>query len=291
MLPDRLLSVEDISVVHSHNLHRNHGVGIAQSLIELISQRHLPHLNTVHDIGPKSTDEPEIARTLKRCFCVATSKFNAELLLKRYGINALIIPPTIRFDDFKTTNVPAERTIAYPARLRPSKGHLYVITIMGMLTESIGEITITFSDPSRPSFGQRPDYLQLIENAVARFAKLNYSFARENSASSEIYRRSQVTLAIPLAVEGFGLVPLESLASKRPVITIPQGGMDWLQGVSGAVCLPDHNPIKLAECATEMFSNWEVWHGKVCESFDKLKQLYDVSIIAKQHIDLYKLLI
>jgi glycosyltransferase involved in cell wall biosynthesis len=55
---------------------------------------------------------------------------------------------------------------------------------------------------------------------------------------NEIYGRSVLTLVKPQSIEGFGLVPLESLASGRPVVAVPTGEMDWVIGHPGGVTVP-----------------------------------------------------
>ena len=68
------------------------------------------------------------------------------------------------------------------------------------------------------------------------------------------YRAADVSIVPTLALEGFGLVAVESLAAGTPVLVTPVGGLpDVVSGLSPALVLEDGHPDTLAAALSDAF--------------------------------------
>ena len=284
------LSQESYDVIHSHNLH--FAPNPLLSVISTVANRHkIPIVNTVHDLSRDHFGSRRLSGLgvfFRRTQSVVTSAYNERLFRELIGINpAACIYPGIDFERFRTNASPEEKTIAYPGRLTLLKGALEAARIIGNLSDKIGEIHFLLSDPSRNAAGESPRFFQRLKEATSEFRNLKVEFVTGIYAIPEIYQRSVLTLTLPLITEGFGLVPLESLASSRPVIAVPTGGMEWLNGIPGAITFKQRDDQLLLEAIETVLSNWNEWHLSAQSAIALLKRLYDVSVSASQYRNLY----
>jgi D-inositol-3-phosphate glycosyltransferase len=291
-----LISTEKIQVVHTHNIHQCHGPGVPQAIANVCARLGVVPVTTVHDIGLAATHPAERLRTmelLNRSRCITTSAFNERQLRTTMGVTvAAIIPPGISFDRFTDPGVlPDLRSIAFPGRLIPGKGGMEAVVLLGLLSRELGDLTINFSDPTRGAFGQRDEFIALLEREAARFPDLHITFAAPDAPMLNLYLRSAMTLVMPKQTEGFGMVPLESLACGRPVVAAPTGGMSWLTGISGVQTITAANIIELSSAITNVLNDWTFWRAQAVKTRDILLSRYDIAITASAHLELYRSLL
>jgi glycosyltransferase involved in cell wall biosynthesis len=289
---ERLIVDQAFDIVHTHNIHRPFAHGIAQAVASIAAFAGVPHVATIHDVGgqPQSVAlSQSISKLLTSAQCIVTSEYNRRVLTATYQITAAaVIPPAFDFTTLSLTEEPEPRTIAYPGRLTPAKGALEAVILVGQLANSYDPLTLLLSDPSQGSYGQTEEYIQLLKDVARTFQRLSLQFLPQGCTPQEFYSRAALTLCLPLTEEGFGLVPLESLAAGRPVVATPTGGMSWVEGIPGIVAVPDRNVISLATAIVEIPSHWRDWHTKACNSHPQLQERFDARVAANQHIEVYE---
>jgi len=95
-------------------------------------------------------------------------------------------------------------------------------------------------------------------------------------------------LVVPSTYEPFGIVALEGMATKTPIIVSDVGGLSEIvdHRWTGMKVPPDNSTI-LAEVILELLENKDLSKKIVTNAVEKLKHVYDWSIIADQTIALY----
>jgi glycosyltransferase involved in cell wall biosynthesis len=286
-----LLSSEPIDVIHAHNLHLD--LDQFELVGEVARRRGVPVVNTVHDVpSPSPALEARVQRLVRRrpvVPVVATSCYNERrfVSIARYRPLA-VIPPGLDFDRFSDTVEPETRTIAYPGRLRPDKGALEAIRLVGELAAESGSLRLLLSDRTRGAFGESPEYFDELDRARAEYPGLDCEFCSGGRAVNDIYGRSVLTLTMPRSIEGFGLVPLESLASGRPVVAVPTGGMEWVNGQPGCIALSSRATGPVKQAIAEVMEQRERFSTVIRASRRALERRFHVRTCAKRYLTIYR---
>ncbi len=290
-----LIADEEIEAVLSHNL-----VGglperwrIAAVVAKCALSRRLPHVVWIHDllpIDPHIANSGEYRSDLSTLFrhtrLAVTSEYNLQEFSRVFGESAAIIPPGIDFRVFTPGGVPDRRTIAFPGRLTRYKGGLWAIRVVGELANDIGPLRLLFSERNLGCHGESEEYLSEMEETASRYSQLSIEFMTGPDAIPRIYQASALTLALS-EYEGFGMIPLESLACHRPVVAMEAGGMAWLQGIPGALCI--RHPLEALDAVKHVMSEWDVWSGETCRARERLERTYDIHVVARQFLSMLKI--
>jgi glycosyltransferase involved in cell wall biosynthesis len=287
-----IIADSNIDLIHSHNIHHPHGPGLATIVSECAQATGTPHVTTVHDVGnvnPSDAERKAVSHALNQAFCIVTSQFNQALLRTSYGIVAsTLIPPGTDFDFLQpASGAPEPLTICYPGRLKPGKGAVQAITLLSMLSDEIGPITLLLSDRSSGSFGESGAFLDALDALIDKCSTVKCEFLHGPGVIPAIYSRACLCLAMPHSPEGFGLTPLESIACGRPVVATPTGGMNWTVDVPGILSIPHGNMFAVAEAIATVLSDWPSWHFAAKQGRRDLQRQYDIKQIARQHALLY----
>jgi glycosyltransferase involved in cell wall biosynthesis len=198
-------------------------------------------------------------------------------------LKASIIPPGIEFPDLETsTNKPAVWTICAPGRLTLLKGMVDAITVAGHISTD-GPVRLLLSSRRHAHNGGLEWYLKDLHRSAATFPQLRLEFFDDDQEQPRdplphLYRQAHLTLCLPEAEEGFGLIPLESLASGRPVVAAPKGGMSWVIDHGGVAVLP-RDLVGVAESAYQVLTNWPEWVGRARHERTLLARHYDAAVV------------
>lgn len=289
-----MLSSEPIDVMHAHNLHLD--LDQFELVGEVSRRRGVPIVNTVHDLPqPPPTLVARVRHLTQRRRAVpmvATSRYNERQLIVIAGHRPIaVIPPGLDLDRFTDTVEPDPATIAYPGRLRPDKGALEAIRIVGELTAESGPLRLLLSDRTRHAFGESAAYFDELDRARADYPALDCEFASGSGAVNDLYRRCVLTLTMPRSIEGFGLVPLESLASGRPVVAVPTGGMEWVIGHPGCITLSLRDAGLVKRAILEVMRNRVAFSTVVRASRPSLVRRYHVRACARRYLTIYRRLL
>ncbi|HZB72728.1 MAG TPA: glycosyltransferase family 4 protein [Acidimicrobiales bacterium] len=186
---------------------------------------------------------------------VLTAAFK-RILVETYGMspwNVHVVPPGVDLERFRPGDRLAARrqlgvdTGAWVAlsvrRLVPRMGLETLVEAWAKLREEDpGAVLLIAGDgPSRPTLEYRVHELGL--GSAVRF--LGPVSDEELEAA---YRAADVSVVPSLALEGFGLIVLESLATGTPVIATDVGGLpEALAGLDASLVVPPDDPSALAD--------------------------------------------
>lgn len=161
-------------------------------------------------------------------YYIANSKYIKDKIKKFYRRDSEVIHPPIETERFKITDAPKTYYLAV-GRLTPYKKFSLLVDVFNELDEKLVIV------------GEGVEYKKLKERA-----KKNIIFLRNVSEKelAGLYANAKALL-FPQA-EDFGITPLESMASGRPVIAYKAGGsLETIkEGVSG-IFFDEQTPISL----------------------------------------------
>ncbi|QTX05266.1 glycosyltransferase family 4 protein [Agromyces archimandritae] len=191
----------------------------------------LPFVTTLHDV--QHLDLPELFtradfayreryyhRAARRAELVITiSEFAKRTIVERIGIEAdrvRVIPLGVDRERFVPSRAPRQEFALYPARGWPHKNHRRLIEAVELVRRWRPGFRLVLTGGALGALGELPDWVErrgLVPDAELR----------------ELYRRAAV-LAYPSLYEGFGLPPLEAMASGCPVAASNAGSIPEVCG-------------------------------------------------------------
>lgn len=201
---------------------------------------------TVHDVQHR--DLPELFSVPERMFryflydrparkaelVVTVSAFAKQGIVRHLGIPAdrvRVIPLAVNIDEFTPNLGVRGDFVLYPARGWKHKNHLALVEAMRILRSTRPGMRLVLTGGALESLGDLPDWVEVRGN-VPR-AELR-----------ELYRSASV-LAFPSLYEGFGLPPLEAMASGCPVAASDEGSLPEVCG-DAAVYFDPKDPADIA---------------------------------------------
>jgi glycosyltransferase involved in cell wall biosynthesis len=174
---------------------------------------------------------------------VTLSQAFAGLLVDRYGVEPArvrVLPPGVDTDHFGDGG-PAGRSEAR-ARLGVAPGSFVVVCArrlvprMGVdvLLDAWPEVVDARPDAELVVVGDGPEAAALRARARGLGARVRFTGRVDEDSLVAWYRAADLTVVPSVALEGFGLVVLESLACGRPAVVTDVGGLPGAAGALGA---------------------------------------------------------
>jgi glycosyltransferase involved in cell wall biosynthesis len=96
---------------------------------------------------------------------------------------------------------------------------------------------------------------------------------------------------MPRQIEGFGLVPLESLACGRPVVAVPTGGMEWLVGHLGCIIVASRETGPIKQAIVRVLEHQSSFAAVIRASRRVLRRRFDVRACARRYVSIYQRLL
>ncbi|MET4639066.1 glycosyltransferase family 1 protein [Mycetocola sp. 2940] len=165
---------------------------------------------------------------------ITISNFSKDSIVRHLGVSpdrisvALLGVDTTMF----TPNVGArEEFVFYPARGWPHKNHRALIEAVGILRRTRPAMRLVLTGGGLGDLGEVPDWVD--NRSLVPLEELR-----------ELYRTAAV-LGFPSLYEGFGLPPLEAMASGCPVAAANTGSLPEVCG-EAAVLFDPHRPESIA---------------------------------------------
>ncbi|HUT79665.1 MAG TPA: glycosyltransferase family 4 protein [Candidatus Bathyarchaeia archaeon] len=207
-----------------------------------------------------------------------------------------IIPNGVRFNDF-SVELPEEeklkhhkkyakldeQIVSYIGRLVPEKG----VNIL------LGAVNSVLKKKPKTKFviageGWHRNELE----RITRELKITHNVLFTGYIPDEdflAYYNVADILVVPSTYEPFGIVALEGMATKTPIIVSDVGGLSEIVDHRWTgMKVPPENSTALAEIIIELLETKALREKIVTNAVEKLRHVYDWSIIADQTIILYK---
>jgi glycosyltransferase involved in cell wall biosynthesis len=146
---------------------------------------------------------------------VTHSRFTASELRRVHGIAADVVPLGVDASDFTPAPVARERTVLAVGALHPLKGHQFVIDAIAAMPAP-RPVLIVVGDRGH----LEPD---LRRHAVERGVQLDLRQGIPFPELVDLYRRAGA-VACGQIREPFGLITLEAMATRAPVVAVDEGG-------------------------------------------------------------------
>jgi D-inositol-3-phosphate glycosyltransferase len=143
------------------------------------------------------------------------------------------------------------------------------------------------SNYRHPHYGADLGYVNAIRDLGGAFPNLNCVFNEAPDASS-LYGGASVTICMPLAPEGFGIVPLESVACGTPVIVHPLGGLSWTAGVPGIRIGDPFDARKTCTLLHDMVFKKTLLRQEIAEGRAALEERFSPHIMAARYLAVYE---
>lgn len=165
---------------------------------------------------------------------VVISEFTKQRLVAHLGLDpdrvhvAHLGVDTVQFSP---ADVPRERFVLYPARKWPHKNHDRLLEAFALVRKTHPDLRLVLTGASAADFDGLPDYVE-VRGGVSL------------DELTDLYRRA-AAVAFPSLYEGFGLPPLEAMATGCPVAASNAGSLPEICG-DAAVMFDANDPASIA---------------------------------------------
>ncbi len=168
---------------------------------------------------------------------LTNSYFTRESIYRSYGRAPTVCYHGIDTDLFKPLNLTRKYQVLCVGALVPNKGYDFVIESLRTIDELIRPPLIIVANSIDL---KEKAYIECL--AVESRVKLSIQSLITDEALVRLYNESQLTIYSPI-MESFGLVPLELMACKTPVVGIFEGGVrETIQSGENGL-LTERNPV------------------------------------------------
>ncbi|KQR24028.1 glycosyl transferase family 1 [Agreia sp. Leaf335] len=217
-------------------------------------------------------------------FVVLSRPFK-EILANDYGVSAdkiHIIPPGVDIDDFEfseeTTNSGAAPRVLCVRRLEKRMG-------IDVLIKAWAEVDKRIPGAELRIVGSGTFEQELRAMAAASPAKITFLGRLDDETLRQEYRSASITAVPSLALEGFGLIALESLATGRAPIVTDCGGLpDAVRGLDASLIVPRGSVEALADRIVHALLG-RVPSAHECRAH---AETFAWNVIAQRHLALYE---
>ncbi|CAD5991242.1 Glycosyl transferase family 1 [Agreia sp. COWG] len=217
-------------------------------------------------------------------FVVLSQPFK-EILANDYGMSPdkiHIIPPGVDIDDFEfseeTTLATAAPRVLCVRRLEKRMGIDVLIRAWAEVDRHIPGVELRIVGTG--TFEQ-----ELRAMAAASPAKITFLGRLDDDTLRHEYKSASITAVPSLALEGFGLIALESLATGRAPIVTDCGGLpDAVRGLDESLIVPRGSVEALADRIVQALSG-RVPSARECRAH---AETFAWNVIAQRHLALYE---
>ncbi len=249
-----------IEAVHAHNFHHflpEYGM----ALTEIRREDRIPTFLTIHEMWGEFLCHELLDRTeWDRIIAVGQHVYgdmvaqvrnsgNVEVVL--HGVNIDMFHPALQGELLKRElGLVGRRVILHPARLLPWKGVHTTVEAFRMIADRFPDVSLVITDTREildwihELEGYRERIFSMVEehNLRDRVVMRQFDFFKE---LPQAYGMADIVLYPTSGEEPFGLVPLEAMASGKPVIVTRSGGLteSVVDGVTGFVIPKEDSPL------------------------------------------------
>jgi glycosyltransferase involved in cell wall biosynthesis len=286
---DRLINNVRPEVVHGHNLH--HFTAAPALTLDALAGRYGFRMHhTFHETWPDLLHENPAYRRWSGNYAV--SRHISEECAMRIGFVPELRPlgvDTVRFQTHRVVlSGSDDPVILHPARLLPWKGVHVSVQMLSLLRRRGVSARLVLTDTARIADWDgelakyRHDILAMVsELGLGDSVDLRGVSYRDMPA---LYEEADVVVYPTVAAEPYGLVPIEAMSARRPVVASRCGGIPetMVDGVTGWLVDPD-NVEGLAARVAQVLSDpararrmGEAGRRRACSEFDLQRYINDM---------------
>ncbi len=254
------------------------------------------HVEGADSLGQRAKHYLEQAVYARSSRLIVLSDAFGKILTSRYGIapeRIRVVPGCVNVEQFNLPVTPAEARL----RLQLPLGRPIVLAVRRLVRRMGLEDLV---DAVKLLKHQQPDVLLLIagkgrleaelqaridEAGLAHNVKL-LGFVPDQHLAS-LYRAATISVVPTVALEGFGLITVESLASGTPVLVTPIGGLpEAVAGLSQDLVLPDTGAAAIAQgLAAALDGSLKLPDADACRAY--ARENFDNAVIARRVASVY----
>ncbi|MFE3099378.1 glycosyltransferase family 4 protein [Nocardia tengchongensis] len=208
------------------------------------------------------------------------------LLVADYGIRAdkvQVIPPGVDLDRFTPSDGTEDSgTVLCVRRLEKRMG-------IDVLIRAWQDVTSRHPDARLIIVGTGTAEAELRQLAATLFGRqqqssIHFTGTVSDEELTDLYTRADLTVVPSLALEGFGLIALESLAAGRPPVVSDCGGLpDSVRDLDSSLIVPPGDPEALAARLIAALDGVRP-DAKQCRAH---AETFSWAVAARRHRDLY----
>jgi glycosyltransferase involved in cell wall biosynthesis len=174
----------------------------------------------VHIVGTSAARllDQSVARKIE--VMVANSRNTQSRIMKYYHRTADVMGGGIDYEDYR--NDGDGRYFLYPSRISPNKRQEYAINAFEIFKRKTKGYTLILTGAVSKDRAYQNYYLKIKELAK-RVGGIKIITNAGDTELRKLYAKSTAVLYTPVN-EDYGLVPLEGMASSKPVISVNEGG-------------------------------------------------------------------
>ncbi|SEA78211.1 glycosyltransferase family 4 protein [Paraburkholderia sartisoli] len=254
------------------------------------------HVEGADSLGQRAKHYLEQAVYARSSRLIVLSDAFGKILTSRYGISPeriRVVPGCVNVEQFNLPVTPTEARL----KLQLPLGRPIVLAVRRLVRRMGLEDLV---DAVKLLKRQQPDVLLLIagkgrletelqaridEAGLADNVKL-LGFVPDQHLAS-LYRAATISVVPTVALEGFGLITVESLASGTPVLVTPVGGLpEAVAGLSQDLVLPATGAAAIAQgLAAALDGSLKLPDADACRAY--ARENFDNAVIAKRVASVY----
>lgn len=290
--------VGGFNVVHAHDwLAAYAGRAVSKTFeIPLVTTIHATEHGRnlgLHTSGQRQINEIENNLALEADQIICCSQYMQDEICSLFGVQrrmVKIIPNGVDPQQFKTLPdelrmgiTPQEKAIVFLGRLVPEKGIWQLINSFAKVRESIADAKLYIGGrgPQKAILEERVAELGLADRVVFT------GFLKEKERNY-IYDRASVAV-FPSLYEPFGIVALEAMATRTPVVVSDIGGLaEIVKHRKTGLKVPAGNEAALCEAIIEMLKDQRQAKQMVENAYEEVNRIYSWEAIAKSTRSVYE---
>ena len=295
-----LLETERFDLIHAHDW------VVGRAAVELKNRLGLPLISTIHatEIGRGGSLDGEYRRKVRDIERLLVEQSDGIICCSNYMLDHIqhvlgavktkirVIPNGVEASRFNNGRQPQpiptgvsedRKTILYVGRIVREKGIFTLLDAFEKLRKQGKDVSLVFA-------GEGPLKEDLAKEVLRR--KLNdrvklAGFVDEKKLVS-LYNSSDA-FVLPSHYEPFGMVALEAMASRVPVVVSDVGGLSEIveDGITG-VKVPAYDPSALAEGILRVLEDRELSEQLKENAYRAVQERYRWDMIAEKTIEAYR---
>ena len=221
---------------------------------------------------------PMLFRKSKKIICYSPDFMRRNL--KKYKAKVNYIPPGVDKKVFKLSKKRSTNDVLFVGRIEKNsdwKGISYLIEAISIVKRIKPDISLRLVGP-----GDRVEYFKRYSQKLGINKNVKFVGSKINSELALEYQHSKVIVLPSLTEsESFGIVLIEAMACKKPVIGSNVGGIPYvIDNEQNGLLVPPKDPKALAEAVTKILNNSELAKKMGENGYKKVKEnfLWDKQI-------------